>query len=179
MSSHSIEDLLDRVLALELALARLEELEVLRHLREHYCLYVDAQRWDDLLSLLTPDYRHYSTNTVGATPSLVADSAEAFVERLVSLTVGATTVHSCAMPTVTVVGPGEATGLWAMTDVVSHPSDASLRFAGRGHYADEYRRGEDGTWRIAVTRLTRQRLDALPVPESAISPGLPSPARTS
>jgi hypothetical protein len=171
--------LLDRIVALELALARREELEVLQHLRQRYCLYVDAQRWDDLASLLTPDYQHFSTNTVGAEPVLVADSAEAFVDRLVRLTVGATTVHSCAMPTLTVVGPDEATGLWAMTDVVSHPSDPSMRFAGRGHYADQYRRGEDGMWRIAVTRLTRQRLDALPLLESRTPRGLPTPQNTS
>lgn len=175
MSSQPAQDLLDRVVALELALARWEELEVIRHLRERYCLYVDAQRWDDLASLLTPDYRHYSTNTVGAAPSLVADSAEAFLERVVSVTVGATTVHSCAMPRLTVIGPGEATGLWAMTDVVSHPSDPSMRFTGRGHYADDYRRGADGTWRIAVTRLTRQRLDSLSLRENDTPPGLPSP----
>jgi hypothetical protein len=171
--------LLDRLVALELAHARREELDVLQQLRQHYCLYVDAQRWEDLASLLTPDYQHFSTNTVGAEPALVADSAEAFVDRLVRLTAGATTVHSCAMPTLTVVGPGEATGLWAMTDVVSHPSDPSMRFAGRGHYADHYRRSEDGMWRIAVTRLTRQRLDALPLPETDSPPGLPDLQTTS
>lgn len=175
MSNAPVGDLLDRVVALERALVRMQELDVLRHLRERYCLYVDAKRWDDLASLLTPDYRHFSTNTVGAAPSLVADSAEAFLERLARLTAGATTVHSCAMPTITVVRPGEASGLWAMTDVVSHPSDPGMRFCGRGHYDDDYRRGGDGVWRIAVTRLTRQRLDALPLPESANPPGLPSP----
>lgn len=61
-----------------------------------------------------------------------------------------------------------------MTDVVSHPSDAAMRWSGRGHYDDEYRRGDDGVWRIAVTRLTRQRLDPLPLRESR-EPGPPSP----
>lgn len=174
MSKPPAEDLLDRVIALELALARMQELDVLRHLRERYCLYVDAKRWDDLRSLLTDDYQHFATNTVGAAAVRVADSAQAYLERVSKVTTGATTVHLCAMPTIRLTGPGAATGSWAMTDVVSHPSDAGMRFSGRGHYHDDYRRGEDGVWRIAVTRLTRQRLDALPLRESERAPGLPS-----
>ncbi len=60
-----------------------------------------------------------------------------------------------------------------MVDVVSHPTEPGMPFIGRGRYRDDYHRGEDGTWRIAVTRLTRQRLDRLPVREDGTAPGLP------
>jgi hypothetical protein len=59
--------------------------------------------------------------------------------------------------------------------VVSHPTETGMRFSGRGHYIDDYRRGDDGLWRIAVTRLTRQRLDPLPLREAHGTLGLPYP----
>lgn len=167
-ASSGVEErgLLTRLTALEQALDELRDLERLRRLRERYCLYVDAKRWDDLLGLLTPDYRHLSSPDVGATPELVADSAVSFIERVARVTEGASTVHVCTMPTITRSSPDEATGLWAMTDVVSHPTKPRMRFSGRGHYTDTYRRGADGVWRIAVARLSRQRLDPLPVREA-------------
>lgn len=172
-------DLSTRLAVVEQHLDRLRQLEEIRRLRERYCRYVDAKRWDDLKAILAVDYRHYATNTVGATPTLVAASADAFLERVTSLTVGATTVHACFMPDIALQDATHATGRWSMTDVVSHPTDPRMRFAGRGHYDDKYVRGNDLVWRIAVARLTRQRLDPLPLREVAQAPGLPYPDRAS
>ncbi|EHB58811.1 hypothetical protein MycrhDRAFT_1247 [Mycolicibacterium rhodesiae JS60] len=162
-----------RVAALEAALLALGDLEEIRHLREQYCRLVDAKQWEELDGLLTPDYRHFATNTVGAEPTQAAGSAEDYLDRIRRITVGATTVHACFMPDIQLTGAATATGLWSMIDVVSHPTDPGMRFIGRGHYRDDYRRGEDGRWRIAVTRLTRQRLDRLPVREAGPTPELP------
>jgi hypothetical protein len=164
-----------RLAVVEQQLDRLRQLEEIRHLRERYCRYVDARRWDDLASILTVDYRHYSTNTVVAAPTLVADSSAAFLERVRAVTAGAITVHACFMPDIAVRDAAHATGRWSMTDVVSHPTDPRMRFAGHGHYDDEYVRGDDLVWRIAVARLTRQRLDPLPLREADQAPGLPYP----
>jgi hypothetical protein len=166
--------LIPRVAALEAALARQDELTRIRRLRERYCRYVDAKRWYELETILTAGYRHFSTNDVGAAPTLVADGAKAFRRRLETITAGATSVHACFMPEIAFVDEDRARGTWSMTDVVSHPSNATMRFSGRGHYDDEYQRGDDGVWRIAVTRLTRQRLDPLPLREEARPSGLPS-----
>jgi len=166
-----------RLELVEQHLDRLRQLEEIRHLRERYCRFVDAKRWDGLRSVLAVDYRHYATNTVGAEPTLVGDSADAFLERVSALTAGATTVHACFMPAITIHRDHQATGRWSMTDVVSHPTDPRMRFAGCGHYDDEYVRGDDLVWRIAVARLTRQRLDPLPVREVDEGPGLPHPDR--
>ena len=168
-----------RLELVEQELDRLRQVEEIRHLRERYCRYVDAQQWDDLTSILAVDYRHYASNTVGAEPALVADSADAFLQRVTTLTAGATTVHACFMPDIALRDDVHATGRWSMTDVVSHPTDPRMRFAGRGHYDDEYVRGDDLVWRIAIARLTRQRLDPLPLPEADESPGLPYPDRAS
>ena len=171
----AVVELSTRLDWVEKELDRLRQLEELRHLRERYCRYVDAQQWGDLRSILAVDYRHYATNTVGGEPTLVADSADAFLERVIGLTAGATTVHACFMPDIDLRDDTHATGRWSMTDVVSHPSDLRMRFAGRGHYDDEYVRGDDLVWRIAVARLTRQRLDPLPLREADEGPGLPCP----
>lgn len=164
-----------RLALVERELDRLRQLEEIRHLRVRCCRYVDAKRWTALRELLTPDYRHYATNTVGAAPTLVADSADAYLERVTTVTAGAGTVHACFMPEIALGDDGRATGRWSMTDVVSHPTDPRMRFAGHGHYDDEYVRGDDLVWRIAVARLTRQRLDPLPLRETAQAPGLPHP----
>jgi SnoaL-like domain len=166
--------LVRRIEALEAAIARRGELSLIGRLRGQYCRYVDAKRWDDLETILTSDYRHFSTNEVGAAPALVAEGTKPFRQRLEALTAGATTVHACFMPELTLIDDTHARGTWSMTDIVSHPSNPDMRFSGRGHYDDEYHRGDDGIWRIAVTRLTRQRLDPLPVREEARPPGLPS-----
>jgi hypothetical protein len=170
-------ELTARLAVVEQQLDRLRQVEEIRHLRERYCRYVDAQQWDDLKSILATDYRHYATNTVGAMPILVADSADAFLQRVRTLTASSTTVHACFMPDITLRDDTHATGRWSMTDVVSHPTDPRMRFAGRGHYDDEYVRGDDLVWRIAAARLTRQRLDPLPVREAEEAPGLPYPDR--
>lgn len=169
----------DRLALVEQQLDLLRQVDEIRHLRERYCRYVDAQQWDDLTSILDVDYRHYATNTVGAEPTLVADSADAFLERVTTLTAGSTTVHACFMPHIALRDDRHATGRWSMTDVVSHPTDPRMRFAGHGHYDDEYVRGDDLVWRIAVARLTRQRLDPLPLREADEAPELPYPDRAS
>lgn len=162
-----------RVAALEAFMLTQSQHDAIRQLRERYCRFVDAKQWEELKDLLAPDYRHFATNTVGAEPTQVAASAEEFLDRIRRITSGATTVHACFMADISLTGAATATGVWSMTDVVSHPTEPGMRFIGRGHYRDDYRRGEDGVWRIAVTRLTRQRLDRLPMREAGPVPGLP------
>jgi hypothetical protein len=169
-----VQALIARIEALESALAQNEALDSVRQLRQRYCRYVDAKRWDELESILTADYQHFSSNTVGEPASLVATSGNAFRRRLEELTAGASTVHVCSMPEITMTSATTATGLWSMTDIVSHPTRPGMRFSGRGHYQDVYRRGDDQVWRIAVTRLTRQRLDPLAVRETDHAPTLPT-----
>jgi SnoaL-like protein len=173
VSAEEAGGLAARVAALEDAMLTLGQLDAIRHLRPRYCRFVDAKQWDELKGLLTPDYQHFATNTVGAEPVQVAASAEDYLDRIRRITAGATTVHACFMPDIDLTGAATATGMWSMTDVVSHPTEPGMRFIGRGHYRDDYRRGEDGVWRIAVTRLTRQRLNRLRVREAGPAPGLP------
>jgi hypothetical protein len=64
------------------------------------------------------------------------------------------TVHHGHMPEITIVSDNEASGIWAMEDIVEF-SDGLLW--GYGHYHEKYRR-IDGEWKIARLHLTRTRV---------------------
>ena len=63
-------------------------------------------------------------------------------------------VHHGHMPEITILSNNEASGIWAMEDIVEF-SDSLLW--GYGHYHERYRRADD-KWRIAALHLTRTRL---------------------
>jgi hypothetical protein len=176
MSAGAAVELAERVSRLEKRLHEYEQLEELRSLRMRYCRFVDEKLWDALEQILTLDFVLHSHNHVDGerSPVPVAASARAFRERLERISAGATTVHVCAMPEITIEAPTAARATWAMTDIVSHPTDPGLRWVGHGHYHDEYRLGADGVWRIAKATLTRQRLDPLPVLEAERVVGQPA-----
>ncbi len=66
----------------------------------------------------------------------------------------ATTVHHGHMPEIEIVDADNATGVWAMEDLVQLPG---IALQGWGHYHERYRR-EAGSWKIASIRLSRLRL---------------------
>lgn len=63
-------------------------------------------------------------------------------------------VHHGHMPEIEVLSETDATGIWAMEDIVEF-TDSILH--GYGHYHENYRK-EDGVWRIAKLHLTRLRI---------------------
>ena len=58
------------------------------------------------------------------------------------------------MPEIEIQDEENATGIWAMDDVVDMPG---LLLQGWGHYHESYRKVK-GDWKIARIRLTRLRL---------------------
>jgi SnoaL-like domain len=152
---------------IEASVEMLLHLEAIWLLRPRYCRFVDLKLWDELEDILTPDTEVFSNNDVGMPPREVpvANSPAEFRARLSGITDGAITVHAVFNPEIEVIGARSARGIWAMSDIVSHPTKPGLRFTGRGHYTDEYRLCDDGRWRICKATLTRLRLDPLPLPE--------------
>ncbi|HEY0937594.1 MAG TPA: nuclear transport factor 2 family protein [Trebonia sp.] len=73
------------------------------------------------------------------------------------------TTHHGHMPEITLLGPTEATGVWAMFDYVLYPGRPT-GIKGYGHYHETYRKGDDGKWRISSKRNQRLRLDEIPNP---------------
>ena len=61
--------------------------------------------------------------------------------------------HHGHQPEIELTGDDEATGIWAMEDVLVWPADG-YRLRGTGHYWETYRK-VDGEWKIASMKLTR------------------------
>jgi SnoaL-like domain len=160
------------------AVERLLHLEAIRLLRPRYCRFVDLKRWDEFEDLFTPDVQVFSNNSVGVAPGKepVAQSPAELRARVSGITDGASTVHACFNPEIEILGTRLARGIWAMHDVVSHPTKLTMRFTGRGHYHDEYRLCDDGRWRISKATLTRIRMDPLPRWEVDAAAGQPAQA---
>jgi hypothetical protein len=83
---------------------------------------------------------------------------------------GATTMlssHRCHHPEIDLTGPGEATGTWALEDVVIL-TDLGINVQGAAFYVDRYVK-RDGAWLIAHTGYRRTYEELMP---RASLPGL-------
>jgi len=70
-----------------------------------------------------------------------------------------TTVHHGHTPEIEIVSPTQATGIWAMEDMLRWPAGSPIKsLHGFGHYHDTYAKPSE-RWLIASTTLTRLRLD--------------------
>jgi len=140
----------------------LVEIELIKRLKYRYLRSIDQKLWDEMEGLFTPD----ATASYGG-GAYVFDGRDAIMEFLRS-SMGATTMlssHRCHHPEIDLTGPGEATGVWALEDVVIM-TDLDLNVQGAAFYTDRYVK-VDGDWRIAHTgyRRTYEEL----VPRASIS----------
>jgi ketosteroid isomerase-like protein len=129
-----------------------DDVEAIKQLKARYFRLMDTKDWVGFRDVFTDDF------VLDATPSggRVVDGADAFVELVAGLLAGAVTVHQGHMPEIELVGADEATGIWALHDIVIRPD--GTRLDGYGHYHERYRKGLDG-WRIASSMLTRLHSD--------------------
>ncbi|MBW8825632.1 MAG: nuclear transport factor 2 family protein [Acidobacteria bacterium] len=127
-----------------------DDLEAIRVLKARYFRFVDTKQWDEWRALFTDDV----AVDLGETGTF--DDADTFVAFVRQALEAATTVHHGHMPEIELTGADEATGVWAMADIVLRPG--APRVMGYGHYHETYRR-VDGQWRIASMRLTRLLVD--------------------
>lgn len=127
-----------------------DDIEAIRALKARYFRFVDTKQWADFRALFTDDV------AVDLGEAGTFDDADVFVAFVRQALDGATTVHHGHMPEIELTGADEATGVWAMADIVLRPG--ATRMMGYGHYHETYRR-VDGRWRIAALRLTRLLVD--------------------
>lgn len=138
----------------------LVEREALRDLKARYFLYLDTKRWDEWLALFTPDAVMRWDLAVGTggrdARTTVFDGIAAIRAAVVEGTLArATSVHHGHAPVLELVSADEATGVWAMEDIVRGARGA---LHGCGHYHETYRK-VDGSWRISTLHLTRLLLE--------------------
>ena len=128
----------------------LVEIEQIKRLKHRYCRCLDQKRFDELAELFAED----ATASYGGGVRELSGRT-AIVEWVASV-MGSTsmlTIHQVSQPEIDLVGPDEATGSWALQDVVVL-TDAGLTIRGASYYADRYAK-IDGRWLIRHTGYKR------------------------
>jgi len=140
----------------------LVEIERIKQLKARYFRYMDEKRWQDWGEVFTSDATLDTREDASEGLVTGRDAIVAFVSAAVG---DAITIHHGHMPEIDVTGETTARGVWSMEDYLDFKADPPFTIHGRGHYREEYEKGEDGAWRIKSMRLTRLwvRHDGTPV----------------
>ena len=128
----------------------LVEIEQIKRLKHRYCRCLDQKRFDELAELFAED----ATASYGG--GVRELSGRTAIVEWVGSVMGSTsmlTIHQVSQPEIDLVGPDEATGSWALQDVVVL-TDAGLTIRGASYYADRYAK-VDGRWLIRHTGYKR------------------------
>jgi len=137
----------------------LVDLEKIKRLKAKYFRCVDTQDMAGFGSCFTPDARlefdFAPSEDGGKVDSLVLDGRDALVEFWGTTFSTARSVHHGHMPEIDIHSETEASGIWAMEDIIEYP-DSTIQ--GYGHYHETYRKQDDGEWLIASLHLTRLRM---------------------
>jgi hypothetical protein len=134
-------------------------IEEIKRLKARYFRHLDTKQWDKWGSVFTDDARLHMPDG-----PLDVQGRDVIVATVRELLGGVVTVHHGHMPEIDVVDAERATGIWAMFDELIYPPGEAVDEAlpavlrGYGHYAEEYRRTDDG-WRISLCELTRLRVE--------------------
>ena len=136
MDPKTLEDLLD--------------IHAIQRLKHRYLRGLDQKRWDEVEACLAEDAQ--ASYGGGAKELSGRKAIMDFIVESMSST-GMLTSHRCSQPEIDLVGPGEATGIWALEDVVIH-QDFGVTIHGAAFYEDRYVKVE-GTWLIAATGYKR------------------------
>lgn len=132
-------------------LEHLADIEAIRQLKARYFRLMDAGHWAGLAEVFTRDA------VAGGGDSQVR-GREAIVGFIAGACDGARSAHQGFLPEIEILGPGVASGIWAMSDYFEVcGTDPAVGFTGYGHYEDRYA-VEDGEWRISASRLTRLKI---------------------
>jgi len=135
-----------------------DHIEAIKRLKARYCRFMDTKEWASYRELFTDDV---TMDTAGSGGGVIT-GADEFLAFLTETLRDVVTVHHCHTPEIEVTSPQEASGVWAMEDMLRFADGLELH--GYGHYHETYRNDGDG-WRIAACRLTRLRMDFTRAPE--------------
>ena len=131
--------------------AELADIEAIKQLKARYFRLMDGKKWADFGEVFARE-----AVIQGGEQEIVG--RRAIVEFVSMMSDGVRSAHQGFLPEIEIVGPGQANGVWAMSDYYELRSTEPLvGFTGYGHYEDCYT-FEDGAWRIASSRLTRIKI---------------------
>jgi hypothetical protein len=139
---------------------RLIAIEEIKKLKARYFRCMDVKDWAGMRHVYAPDaeadFRIESPDGLVKGADRIVDYTRSAVEKV-------TTIHHGHMPEITLVSDTEATGIWAMEDLLFWPEGEGLqrangsrirRLHGFGHYHETYRK-HGSEWRIQTLRLSR------------------------
>jgi hypothetical protein len=136
-------------------------------LKARYFRCMDTKDWDGMRAVFAPDaVLDMSAEAVrrGAQPEDgITRGGDLIVERMQRSLANVSTVHHGHMPEIRLVSDMEATGIWAMEDMLrwEDPTSPLVELHGYGHYHETYE-NLNGEWRIKSLRLDRLRVDTIP-----------------
>lgn len=147
--------------------AQLLAIEDIKQLKARYFRFMDCKDWDGMLGVFTPDAQFDLTGS-WSTPDLVnggwsppfdeslkVSGRSDFVNLLKNAIGPLHTVHHGHMPEITILSEVDATGIWAMEDLIRNPEDQPYHcLHAYGHYHERYAKSPNG-WAISEMRLTR------------------------
>jgi hypothetical protein len=137
----------------------MDDIEAIKQLKARYCRTMDTKDWASYRRVFTDDVTMDTAESGGG----VITGADEFLAFLTDTLRDVATVHHCHMPEIDVTSSTEASGIWAMEDMLRFADGMELH--GYGHYHETYRNDGRG-WRIASSRLTRLRMDFTPGAET-------------
>ena len=133
-------------------------ISAITELKHRYFRYLDQNRWDDMADILTDDVS--VSYGGGAYRFDGRDAVLGFLERSMGRE-DFLSSHRAHHPEITLRSDDHASGVWAFDDEVII-GQWGLIVRGAGFYDDEYRRGDDGAWRISRTGYKRSFEQVIP-----------------
>ena len=125
---------------------RLVAIEEIKALKARYFRCMDTKDWAGFANVFADDALLDISGELGANASdggVVRGRSEiaTFVRNAID---NVTTVHHGHMPEIDVTSPTQATGVWAMEDMLRWPDGAPIRsLHGYGHYHETYENPRD------------------------------------
>ncbi len=135
----------------------LVEIELIKRLKYKYLRCLDQKEWDEIETCFTPDA---SARYGGGLYEF--EGRDAIMEFL-RTSMGATTMlssHRCHHPEIDLLSADQATGTWALEDVVVL-TDMGINVQGAAFYSDRYVKRDD-TWLIGHTGYRRTYEELMP-----------------
>jgi hypothetical protein len=158
---------------------KLLAIEEIKQLKARYFYCVDCKDWDGFRDVFAPDadFDHRAAfkavdpvsgaSRVYGKPELLAAidtsgwkmTREQVVANGPKQFADVSTVHQGFNPQITIHSPTEASGIWAMEDILRFPPGGPIKeIHGYGHYHETYRH-IDGRWVMQSNTLKRTRID--------------------
>jgi len=145
--------------------ARIDEIEEIKQLKARYFRTLDTKDWKGYRDVFTadpaigpiengfPDYLLELRPAEARAQIASGTDFDAYIERTRRFIGPLITTHHGHQPEIEIIDETEATGIWAMEDVLVWKREG-YRLRGTGHYRETYRK-VDGDWKIASLQLSR------------------------